>query len=151
MQDLKRASITIRLGEDLLHTLRVEAAKRPQSVNAEIVQRLVESLVRPQVNSLPMDGSFTQEEMSLIGLWREMNYKERAAILSVAERIVDHAPVASSWTPPSHQMLPRQDNRSGIATSSEIIDAWNAISDEDRVALSIAIRNALIASSRDAS
>lgn len=89
MQDLRRSSITIRLGEDLLHALRVEAAKRPQSVNAEIVQRLVESLVRPPPTADLADSHLDTDERALVRMWRSMDVTEKMAMRTIANKLSD--------------------------------------------------------------
>jgi len=95
MQDLKRSSITVRLGEALLHALRVEAAKRPQTVNAEIVQRLEASLSRqreaasPKLVSVPTDMQLSPESLEWLGLWDDMDASQRRRALAVIKAVID--------------------------------------------------------------
>ncbi|NHN85810.1 Arc family DNA-binding protein [Acetobacter musti] len=95
MQDLRRSSITVRLGEELLHALRIEAAKRPQSVNAEIVQRLEESLKKGSLltdaleefdrDNAPKDS----EERALMKIFRGMTAQEKAVLKALLNGFIN--------------------------------------------------------------
>lgn len=93
MQDLKRSSITVGLGEALLHALRVEAAKRPQTVNAEIVQRLEASLMEREAalkpTVVPTDLQLSPGAVQWLGLWDNMDSTQRRRALAVVKAFID--------------------------------------------------------------
>lgn len=89
-----RSTINVRLGERLLQTLRVSAAKNARSMNAEIVQRLEASL-QPQtiLGSVtgPLDGiqAETIEEKALLAIMRVLTAKEQVILRALLDGLVD--------------------------------------------------------------
>ena len=92
MNDHRRSSITVRLGEDLLQSMREAAARNAHSTNAEIVQRLENTLVPGTVEfqgiqSEKYDSLFNPGERSLINIWRSLTGPEKTALAILLSKL----------------------------------------------------------------
>ncbi|WP_310255610.1 Arc family DNA-binding protein [Acetobacter pasteurianus] len=92
MSDERRVPITLRMPRALLDNLKAQADLRSHSMNAEIVQRLEESVyLSLSAHALEEGEELTDNERSLVRMWRAMNEGERLALRAVAERLADKA------------------------------------------------------------
>lgn len=64
-----------------MQTMREEAAKHANSMNAEIVQRLEASLSRLPIPDLPQTADMDDEERTLVHLWRALGEEERRSLM----------------------------------------------------------------------
>ncbi|MCE2574805.1 Arc family DNA-binding protein [Komagataeibacter sp. FNDCR2] len=92
MNDQRRSSITVRLGEDLLQSMREAAARNAHSTNAEIVQRLENSLASGRfdlqgIYSQDYDGLLKPGERSLINIWRSLTDPEKQALAILLSKL----------------------------------------------------------------
>ncbi|MBE7729425.1 MULTISPECIES: Arc family DNA-binding protein [unclassified Komagataeibacter] len=83
MTDERRVPITLRMPRELLDRLKAAADARSHSMNAEIIQRLEQSLpINGPLSEISPD-KLSQDESSLIELWRKMDSPHREAVLHV--------------------------------------------------------------------
>lgn len=88
----ERLSISIRMTRELLDKIKELADLRSHSMNAEIVHRLEESVsLSLSAHALEVGEELTDNERSLVRMWRAMNEGERFALRTVAERLADKA------------------------------------------------------------
>ncbi|MDT8871633.1 Arc family DNA-binding protein [Komagataeibacter rhaeticus] len=88
MTDDSRATFTLRASRAFLDLLKNEADLHSHSMNAEIIQRLEQSLQIGGLVSTIKSDDLNPEESALVSLWRGLDREHREAVISVVSGLV---------------------------------------------------------------
>lgn len=94
MSDDSRATFTLRASRALLDRLKDAADARSHSMNAEIVQRLEESLYLSKSAHALEGEELTDGERAIVQSMREMGDAQKRAILAVVSALISSSDAA---------------------------------------------------------